>query len=181
MIASAETDWQSQRNRINHDWLKNKFLLALGKLINVLDDRIEDDDFVRGFVANGLVAWEQEYPSVLSLINGFQDRMSPRVLFARPPLSRCAQDQMWLPVVVDAMWWNRVGVDELAKSARDCAVKADAAYGRLILLINNEQPPVEHLSAVPLRNYREEVFSFRDACSQLAKAIEKFPHRILVT
>jgi hypothetical protein len=177
MIAHPETDWQSRRNRFNHDWLKNRFLLALGKLINVLDDRIEDDEFLASFVGGGIKVWEAEYPEVLALIECFSAKMSPKVLFDRPPMSLWPKEKTWLPTVVDVMWRNRVRADELVQSARESATSANEAYLRLRSEWGAES---DRMSVERLRQSRVRVVAFRDDCQELARAIEKFPNRILV-
>jgi hypothetical protein len=178
MIAHPETDWQSRRNRFNHDWLKNRFLLALGKLINVLDDRIEDDEFLASFVGGGIKVWEAEYPQVLSLIASFSAKMSPKVLFDRPPMSRWPKEKTWLPTVVDLIWRNRVQANALVQSAHESATSANEAYVRLRSQWGAESV---RMSVERLRKSRAQIVEFRDACQELARVIEKFPNRILVT
>ena len=181
MTFGPATNWQSQRNRFNHDWLKNKFLLELGKLINIIDERIEDNDFAYSFIVVSLHAWERESSDLFVLIGEFQTKMTPKVLFEQLPLSRLPSQQTWLPLVVDAMWRNRTGTDELVETAQHKTVVANAAYAKLKSLLDDELAKSDQLSAAQLRKYRDEVVLFRSACRELSKAIERFPHRILVT
>lgn len=177
MIAHPETDWESRRNRFNHDWLKNLFLQPLGKLLKVLDDQIEDDQFVKTFMERGLKAWEQEYPEVLSLIDSFSTNMSPRVLFERPPLSRLPTQFGWLPTLVDALWQNRVQADQLVSTAGEKATTANASY---VLLKSALGADIISGSVDRLREHRDLFVQFHDDCGELARAIAKFPGRILV-
>jgi hypothetical protein len=178
MIAHPETVWQSRRNRFNHDWLKNKFLLSLGKLINILDDRIEDDAFLEFFIRTGLSVWEQEFVEAGSLIDSFSKNMSPRVLFDRGPMSRWPREKNWFPTMVDTLWRKRCGVDELVVMVQASAISANDSY--LILKSKLDAEEIA-MSIEVFKGLRPQIVQFRDDCRALAKAIEKFPHRILVT
>ncbi len=178
MNVHPESNWQSQRNRLNHDWLKNDFLIAFDKFINILDDRIEDDEFMVGFVENGLLTWGLEYPLALELIECFASKMSPMVLFDRPPMSRWPSKKRWLPMLVDRLWRNRHQIDELVDAAREKAKQANKSYLTLMAELESAAGAAKIHRA---RQIRDHFVQFRSDCRAMASAIGRLPHRILVT
>ena len=72
--------WQKRRSEFNHDWLKNRFIPALAKWLNLLDDRIEDLSFEHTFVETVLPQWEDHREEALALPRDFEQEMSPRTL-----------------------------------------------------------------------------------------------------
>src|ERR1051326_4473635 len=81
------SSWQKRRSSFNHDWLKNQFMPALAKWLNLLDNKIEDPDFERAFIASVLPKWEQHREEALRLPRDFEQEMSPRRLFECHPLA----------------------------------------------------------------------------------------------
>ena len=178
MVHSMNTkEWQARRNRFNHDWLKNKFLLSLDRLVNIADDKIEDEAYAARFLADGLPGWKDEEESARGLIESFEESMSPRVYLDREPLCR-SPHRHWLRDIVHALWKSRIGVDELVATARERLEAASEAYGDLCRCVEEHCDRVE---CVRLSRCKTQLVKFRDRCSQLATAFEKFPHRIYAT
>ena len=178
MIDDPEVEWQSKRNRFNHDWLKNHYLLALSKLLNILDDRIEDTDFVSEYLNGGFQIWEREHSEALALVEQFAASMSPSVLFTRTPYSNLLNQLSCLPALTDALWRSKYRIDELVADARDAAVAANKDY-LLIVAILKEKSATDATVGQD-RELRELFASFRSHCSALAEAIELLPNRILI-
>ena len=176
MIAHPETDWQSRRNRFNHDWLKNKFLLSLERLVKIAEDKIEDEDYANRFLAGGLPGWKQEEESARELIESFEQSMSPRVYLDREPLCRSTH-RHWLRDVVHTLWKSRIGVDDLMATARGSLDAASEAYSDLGRCVEEH---CDRMDCVRLSCCKTPLVKFRDRCSQLAIAFEKFPYRIHV-
>lgn len=168
--------WQEKRVSLNHDWLMNRFLVDLGSFLNILYDRVEDSILERRFVQYVLPQWPKRSIEAIHLVTTFETEMSPRKLFERMPLNRCAPETMnWLPNLVHYLWLTRCRVQDLLEDANNALALADAAYSRLIQLLatctNTE-------SALDLRQHREEFTAFRAACEVASKAINRFPSRI---
>lgn len=171
--------WQQRRSRLNHDWLKNQFLPALGHCLNLLDDLVEDIAFERSFVAKVLPQWETHLAEVRALPEDFERDMSPRTLFAYPPLANCdAETRRWLGDLVHVLWLARYPVRRWVSRATARAREAHAAFKRLSHELD-KCPDTR--SAQALRPLRLLVAQFRSACYELALAIEQFPSEVKVT
>lgn len=98
-------DWQQQRNHFNHDWMKNRFLIQLGALLN----RLKSADKATGVLLepcwDAVVAWVAHRDRARELIVAYQELESPKSLFQTPPLSSCNDDmKSWLPGLVHQHW-----------------------------------------------------------------------------
>ena len=170
--------WQRRRIEFNHDWLKNRFLPAIAKSINLLDGELEDLEFEQKFVARDLAEWELSRSQILSLTADFEIQMSPRTLFEQVPLSCCDDDtREWLGQLVHDFWLSRYPVRQWIEHATECTRAADKTYNRLHLEL--DQCP-DTRSATALRPLRPLFAEFWQACMNLAKAIERFPSEVLV-
>jgi hypothetical protein len=171
-------DWQSRRREFNHDWLKNRFTVALNSWLRLLDGAIEDSILEQSFVPEVLPQWEARHDQLNELVRDFEMEMSPRRLFREPPLSRCdEQTKLWLGDLIHRLWLSRVAVRELASAAHRCVSAADAAYGDI------SQAVKAHSAGGLLANMRSQrqLFArFRDACQELGTALSEFPHEIEV-
>jgi hypothetical protein len=93
----VSTSWQRRRSELNHDWLKNRYLPALAKWINILDDYVEDYGFEKDFLELTLPQWEEHRLLVIALIESFEIEMSPGIQLSHPPLSHLPEStKMWL-------------------------------------------------------------------------------------
>jgi hypothetical protein len=127
-------EWQRQRSRFNHDWLKNQYTQALGKWINILHREVDDPMTERNFIARVLPEWTAHRPELIDLLNRFECAMSPRRLFELPPLLFCDQrTHEWLPDVMHTLWKRTRGERGGSRCRRDvrggpCGVIADRGY-----------------------------------------------------
>lgn len=169
--------WQTRRSRFNHDWLKNQFLPALDKFLNILDDQIEDDETEANFVSDVLPEWERKSAEARSLAEDFEQEMSPRTLFRQPPLANCDEEsKKWLSELTHELWLIRHPVREkIIAEALSRAEDADTAYLRLSKALSG---CADTKHAVALRPLCSEFLRFRQSCYQLALAIEKFPSEV---
>ena len=171
-------NWQNQRGDLNHDWLKNRFLIDLGSFMNILDDRIEDSVLERRFVRDALPQWSKRSSEAFRLVATFETEMSPKKLFEQPPLSRCAPATMgWLSNLVHSLWLVRCRVRSLREEAARALTAADRAYDRLRQALAT-CPDTQ--SALALRTHREAFAAFRSACEAASNTINRFPNRIEV-
>jgi hypothetical protein len=166
-----KTPWLKRRSALSHDWLKNQYMSALGKFLNLLDDEIEDPEFERLFVPGTLPEWESRVTEVVVLIADFERCMSPRALLDVPPLSACGEDvRRWLGQLVHGLWLGRCAVRESVASALDAAAAADAAYRRLRRAL---PAGASCESAEELRPLRTQFADFRKRCQLLGAALEQ--------
>jgi hypothetical protein len=171
--------WQRHRSAFNHDWLKNHYMPALAKWLNLLDGKIRDASFEHSYLKTLFPEWESHLQEGLALIQGFEGEMVPSSLFSRPPLSRCDEDTKdWLPALADALWRARYPVTEWVPAAGAAASTANASYEELARSVRAK---FGSTSAEELRRLRGDFAEFHARCQALATAIEKFPSRMMVT
>lgn len=178
MTTRITPDWQRRRASFNHDWLKNQYMPALAKCLNLLDDRIEDPQFEQVFVTVVLPQWESHYTEVLHLLQSFQQEMSPRALVSQMGFCGNGQGEHWLAEVMHHIWLARYPVRQWVEQALARAHAADAAYKELQESLSGCS---DVQSAEALRPLRDTLAAFRDRCQDLAKAVEQFPSEIKVT
>jgi len=124
-----------------------------------------------------LVQWEARVRQAEGLLKRFEHEMSPRLLFAEPPLSNCSSDtQRWLSDLVDLLWRVRYPVNRWIHDGKQALGAAMACYARLRQAL--DEPATR--SAAPTFWPRKDFEDFRAACLRLAEAIERLPHGILV-
>jgi hypothetical protein len=170
--------WQKRRSDFNHDWLKNRYLPALAKWNNVLDERVEDPAFEAKFLTELLPQWEQHRVSSIDLIETFEREMSPSVLFNQSPLQECSTTpQGWLSNLVHVLWLRRYPIQIWTSTAGKCVSEIDETYRILeetIAAVDSE------FTASRMRPHQPLFKEFRQRCQSLARAIEQFPSRISV-
>jgi uncharacterized protein with PIN domain len=169
--------WQQRRSAFNHDWLKNRFLPALAKWLNLLDDLIEDTTTEASFVASVLPQWEGHRDEALALARDFEVEMSPARLFDCIKWLRRRGNEVWLRQLVHRLWLARYPVQDWVADASARAARADAAYERLQVGIRQ---CAEASSAAGLRHLRPQFVEFRDCCQSLAQAVGSFPSEVRV-
>ena len=172
------SEWLSRRREINHDWLKNRFIVALNSWLRLLDGAIEDSILEKAFLRDVLPQWETRRSEVNALIQDFEKEMSPRQLFNELPLSRCdAQTKQWLGELVHRLWIMRVSAKELTSTAKRFVSAADTAYTELSQIVRAR--PTGDL-VTNMKPHRRLFERFRDACQKLGDTVSEFPHEINV-
>lgn len=172
MTTAPPPTWQQRRSRFNHDWLKNQFMPALAKAINLLDGQIEDPEFERVFALSFLPQWPAHRPELLALLADFEREMSPRRLLEHGRFDcRCSPRHHWLPDLVHALWLRRSPVSRWLADANQRVADIDRCYAQLR----------DCLDGGALQPGRQPLAAFRDACQALARAVEAFPAEVKVT
>ena len=111
-----------------------------------------------------------------SLLGDFETEMSPRKLFDAPPLSEWESEiKGVMGELIHELWLTRYPVRDWISNARLAAQVVEKSYAQLVLT----RPVDADGRVVPEFSMR--LNNFQEACRVLAKAIEKFPNRILVT
>jgi hypothetical protein len=171
--------WQRRRSEFNHDWLKNRYLPALSKWLNLLDGKIEDPAFESTFLKVIFGQWEEQSPRALKLVQDFEKEMSPRTLLEFPPLSILASStKAWLGPLVHELWLARYPVRNWIDSAVAVVRSLDMAYERVLECLSERQTDV---SVVQVGLCRPVFAEFRLDCHRLARAVEAFPSKVTVT
>jgi hypothetical protein len=175
----ADGAWKAARNRLNHDWLKNKFLMTLEKAIKIANGKAEDGEFVERFVESSLQEFELEIRKAKILIGSFENSMSPRNLLDREPLRHLdLRHRHWLGQVVHMCWLTRLNVDGLVRTANsrleetvERCKKLDSCFKRM------------HDAGIRtgLEFCLYELVAFRDACQEFGNVMSRFPSRIEVS
>ena len=177
VLNSPRSEWQERYNDFNHDWLKNKYMQALGKIINVIDGRSIDRHFLEASLKQTLQEWEPRPMELESLLDDVENDMSPRRLFFYPPHSRCAYPtKSWLPELVDALWLSRLPIKACKTAVRLKAEKTDEAYTRLISALPDSKEP---MTVSMLRPLRPQFVVLRECCQELADALTKLSREVL--
>lgn len=171
--------WQKRRSAFNHDWLKNRYMPALAKYLNLLEGRVEDEEFERSFVSNILPEWEEHRGEALALAVDFERDMSPRLLFESRPLSRCDEaTRLWLGDLLHALWLRRHPVRRWVEAAEAATARADEAYTWLRDTLRDCPAPG---SADATRRYLKQFAELRARCQDVANAVSKFPSEVKVS
>jgi len=171
------TSWQKRRNELNHDWLKNRYLPALAKWMNILDDYVEDPTFETDFLNTVLPQWVEYRTQVVSLVECFEAEMSPSTRLLQPPLSRLpASTTTWLRTLTTALWISRYPISRWKSDTLSCVMSVGQAYQQLQELIHAEPT----CTFVQFRSFRSQFALFQNHCQSLAKSIEMLPSRCLV-
>jgi hypothetical protein len=171
------SEWQRRRAVFNHDWLKNQYMPALAKFLNLLNDQIEDPQFEQTFVMDVLPKWEGHYDQAKQLPQDFEQEMSPRRFVERVDFGSSDYDGRRLADLMHHLWLARYPIQEWVEQAKEQVRKTDRAYRELQESLA-ECDDVR--SAEALRPFREEFAAFRDQCQELATTIEQFPSEIKV-
>ena len=174
---SMSISWQKQRGQFNHDWLKNRYLPAIAKWMNLLDKRVEDASFLTAFPSTILPQWMEYRRQAQLLAETFEVQMSPRVLLDALPLSGLSStDRNWLGAAIHGLWIVRYPAKKWVADAASAIKAVDTAYKQLQEVIAmKEGTDVEHFRA-----HRSDFSRFQDCCQALARTFEQFPVKVLV-
>jgi len=152
---------------------------ALGKCLNILDDRIEDEEFEREFVRRLLPQWESNRAEARALVTDFEEQMSPQRLVNLPPLNRLDPNTRgWIGQLVHELWLVRYPVRKWAADVLACVEGVEAQYGQIIHRIGRHDiPPL----LAELRTMRGDFAEFRTRCQELGRSIGELPNEAKVT
>jgi hypothetical protein len=170
--------WQRRRVALNHDWLKNRYLPALGSWANVIDGRIHDSALEDTFESEVFRQWEVKRDEAFALIEAYPIEMSPRQLFNRPPLAHCKDPLKAVAAeVMHELWMFRHGVGRLVRVALGRVRAADLAYVNVCTGLGQRRCPPE-LSA--WKQVRTDFLVFSRECRKLGRILARFQDEITV-
>lgn len=164
--------WQRKRCAVNQDLLKNQFMPALAKLINVLDGRVVDPTFHPAFLKRLQEEWDGLHADVDDRLRSFEKEMSPRRLFERLPLANCSpQVAGWLPCLIHELWLSREPVRQRTVEGVGNLTGADRADSAIM-------KELDRVGSAPsmddLRRMRSLFVEFRERCQALGSAVSNF-------
>jgi hypothetical protein len=166
--------WQRRRSIFNHDWLKNQMLPALDSGHNVLQGRSRGFAYLRRLIRETVPVWEAQVKEARYLLTTFQTEMSPRRLLGVPPLSSNQDFTELFGEIIHELWLARHRVPELVSTALQAVQDADRAFERIKAAVGaTDRDPITE-------EFTQAFEEFRNNCHSVARAIEKFPSRILV-
>ena len=165
--------WQRKRNRLNHDWLKNRFIIQLSALRNMATSKDYSHEILQRECREVLRQWCERGSEIKDLIEGFEYEESPKALFESPPLSNCdAETKAWLPAFVHERWLTTQPVDLWVKDTHDALALTDQSASKLESGMMRGDPVFTSLSWL--------LKEFLERASALSKAISCFPTRQLI-
>ena len=168
-ITTDTRSWERRRSAFRHDWLKNTYLNRLDGFLAGLDAANPDLEWLLEFVEEDLSAWEERKDEAREVIGSYEDEMSPRTLFDRPPLSQSTPEtQRWLGELAHRLWRRRYDIGDATEDARKALTEVNKKYECLVAQIEGT-PDVAQLKAL-----RSEFEDFRDACADLGKEMSDF-------
>jgi hypothetical protein len=171
--------WQRRRTDFNHDWLKNRYVQALGRWLRVLDDQVDDPIMEQSFVRRVLPEWEVRAANALALARSYESEMSPSSLFGLPPLSGCRDStRAWLRPLVHELWASKYRV----RGTIECAVAALEQAQESYDGIQAELEAVGTAATLQsLRGMRPLFQEFRDRCQRVGEAFSMFLSEVRTT
>ena len=169
-LSCKQNSWQRQRNRVNHDWLKNSFIIQLSALLNLASDECSSSGEVRDACESVRGEWTAWRLVIQELVRSYSKLERPSQFFLSPPLSACDDETMtWLPAFVDERWLKANSVSDLVKVAERHWENTDRLASEFSFALESYR-----VQRQPLIRSIER---YLDAVSQLSAAISKFPTR----
>lgn len=171
--------WQQHRSELNHDWLKNRFIVPLNSGVSLAIGEIEDERLAEHLLNEVVPRWLELSAALGRLIETFEGSMSPQQVITRNPFLRFDQlATVWIGELVHQLWIVRYNVPELVQSARTALARADREHDVITRKIDDAKPAA--WSDILVRE--PEAFSrFRNACQDVAESISRFPSDIRPT
>lgn len=126
------SEWQTRRNKFNHDWLKNKFLNSFNDFIHQLQKRNPDLVRVSEFVAEDFPEWESHRRDAQWIVESFENKMSPQQLLNILSLNQCDKGtREWLGHLVHELWLSRYLVKEKLQDSQKALIEVNKMYEKL--------------------------------------------------
>jgi hypothetical protein len=175
-VATEPRSWETRRSEFRHDWLKNTYINRLDGFLSGLNAANPDLEWLLEFVEEDLPAWEEKKGEARWVIDNYEDEMSPRTLFGRPPLSRCAPEtKRWLADLVHQLWRSRYDTTEATENARRALEDVNDTYDELDEQIEGT-PDIAQLKTL-----RPAFEDLKEACEDLGNAMSNFLREVRPT
>lgn len=161
----------------NHDWLKNVYLPALDSWVNILDGEIEDSEFETRFLDGRFREWANQRSEARTLLEQFEEEMSPANLLDRWPLVRLSdRHRRWLSSVIHVAWKARTGHGPVLQDIEASLDAANAVFDKL----SEELRGVHRASTTDLGSFRDRFADLASHCRDLGHALSRLPSAVRI-
>ncbi len=173
--------WQQRRSLFNHSWLKNEYIPGIVKLINLLNNKLEDENYEQRFISDVFPEWENKLPLLRNLLSEFVKEMSPSTILGKYISSshknKSPENWKWIDDLIHRLWMFRYDINLLIENTEKEIKRVDRIYNTIqsSLMKNRDET-----NLVLLKQLKKEFISLKIKCISLAKAIEKFPDEVKV-
>ena len=145
------SQWQTQRNKLNHDWWKNEFFNSFDDFIVELKKTKPAATCVSDFLAKDFPAWKTRRQDAQWIVESFEDSMTPRRLLESSPLNRCDDEtHAWLGNLVHGLWLTRYPVKRKVQESRDALAAVNRMYEKITRELEQARP-IELTKLIALR------------------------------
>ena len=169
---TVPSEWQTRRNKFNHDWLKNKFLNSFDDFVVQLKKPDPNILRVSEFLAEDFPDWVARRQDAQWIVNSFEDRMSPRRLLDSSPLNRSdGETKEWLGHLVHELWLSRYQVKSKAKESQDALVAIDKQYEKVASEVEQSKP----IGLTKLIALHPQFCRLKKAYQELSKTLSDLP------
>jgi len=162
--------WTQSRSEFNHDWLKNRLVMALCKAQNVLSGEVEDSSIWEHLEVL-LAEWQHRREDARRLISDFRRSGNPTQTLADATFSGLDDDlKSWLADLADRRWQNSEQPSWRIKQALAAFSEFDReanSFDCILKRLRSDQ--------LPISPNKQEVARLLDAAHALADAISSLP------
>lgn len=163
--------WQNARSRLNHDWLRNRYITALGTRYNIAVGLVDDPAFEQYFQTVLLPEWGGIKHEISSLIKSAESILTPSILFERTPLNRCSSEtRSWLRPLLHQLWCVRTGIQSWCSMGLAALADADECFSRVQVLLKCADEGISDNVLLA-----QEIQRLSAACIKLGTAITNLP------
>lgn len=167
--------WQATRNRLNHDTLRNTWLLAVAKAASVARGEVSDGPYLEEFVRQLEHAWPAVAADINALLSSFDAAASPRMLFLRGPLAKCnVDDGERLQDVISELWRGRMDTDARRRAGEKALAAANEGARAVVAIWRAGS----NGSGVNTTLLLRQIEAFEESCRHLTRVISSFPRRL---
>jgi hypothetical protein len=167
--------WQHRRASLNHDWLRNRFILGIGRVAKVVEGKVLDAVLDRHWTLALLDEWHERRAECGWLCDHIEEGMSPANLFAQPPLSGLdAASAEWLRSLSVALWKARWQIDERIARVRAAATALDGAIRAMrdaLVALADDVLPRDAAVLLAAHQVRASAFALSEALERLPRGL----------
>jgi hypothetical protein len=169
-----EIDWFQRRSDLNHNRLKNQFLMALANVLSVLDHEVDGNGFEERFCTKILPKWTQLNDEIRDLVHCVEEETAPsRWMAGWKRVRENKVDYEWLGELVDELWKTRHGIDALKKESVKSLDHAQVVYEQLTGLLHEGR--FFPNSPEQTEKFKQAVIEFHDTCEEVSCCLSRFP------
>lgn len=172
--------WETSRAALNHDWLKNRFVLRTKSLVVRLQGTSGGSQPVHDYLDEVLSQWPAKRGELVDLVARFEQEMSPRKIVDDWLYRIEAPDHyVWLADLVHLLWLRRCGAEGMRVDAEAAVDRVERAYQA----VSQWRDPAKRGDDDIFTRLGQEIHLFadlRDAGIELSEELSRFPHEVKV-